>query len=475
MALGLGLRKRREGRLMRFKERTSRARRRAVKMHKERAKTGFEVEFLMVDKEGRISTEADRVLSHIRGNDLRHEAVRECCHSFIEMGVYPRIYVRNVAVKFLEDMEGVLDVAEKYGIGFFPMAMYPYRYEPKMRAGGWYGIKERIFGERWQYAGRCAGFHFHYSLPKGIFRYGDRQLEESPFESEKANTVHSYNFATAIDPVLTAFTQSSPLFQGRFLGKDSRALLYRGGKELGYGGMYSDYSLFGGLLPYIGGYERLAELAEERYSEWRRIVAEAGADPGGMEGKNRLDFAWNPVKINKVGSIELRNMDMNMPSTLMAVSVLTKYALRDIQREGLKVVTDPLAKGEPFKLEDGRIFVPPFEHVSEELQRAEAWEGLENDALYTYCKKFFSLAAGFVNKKYYPILKPVKDMLKKRKTRSDEMLSLLEKRGHSPREEEVSEDALRELVLRYSGRLRKDISETRELMESLTEGDRVWL
>jgi len=471
MALGSALKKveERKGSIIKLKEKAS-----ISKFKKERSKTGFEVEFLIVDGEGRVSNEADRILSHIEDNELKHEAVKECCHSYVEMGVYPQIYVRNVATKFLEDMLGVLEVAERFDLGFFPLAMYPYKYEPMMRSGGWYGVKEKIFCERWGYAGRCAGFHLHYSLPKGIFQYSDRHLVENALQSEKEKTLNSYNFATSIDPALTAFTQSSPLYQGAFLGKDSRNLLYRGGNTLDYEGLYSDYQLFGGLMPYVVEYEDLMRLADDRYAEWVRIVKEAGGDPKGLEGKNKLDFAWNPVKINKVGSIELRNMDMNMPSVLMAVSVLAKYALRDIQREELDVVPDLIAMDEPFKFEDDKIYVPPFGQVSERLQHGVAWDGFDDDAVYKYCKGFFSLALRFVNKKYYPILKPVKDMLKKRKTRSDEILGKVKKAGYDYKKE-VPEEVLREIVLHYSKGLRRDVTRTKELMESLTESERVWL
>jgi hypothetical protein len=447
------------------------------KAKQERSKTGFEMEFLLVDNEGGVSNEADKVLNHIESNELKHEAVKECCHSYIEMGVYPRIYVRNVATKFLEDILGVLDVAEKFDISFFPMAMYPYKYEPMMRKSDWYGVKEKIFGEKWGYAGRCAGFHFHYSLPEGIFNWHDRHLNEKALRSEKQKTVNAYNFGIAIDPAITTLTQSSPLFQGKYLAKGSRLLLYRGGDALKYDGLYSSYQAFGGLQNYVATYEELITRSEKKHETWMDIVKKAGGDMAEVDKKNKLDISWNPVKVNKVGSIELRNMDMNFPSTLMAVAILTKYALRDIQRKEIEIVTDNVAIREPFKFEEGektKIYVPPFWHVNTVLQKEAAWNGLEEDIVYDYCKGFWSLCLRFTNKKYYPMLKPLKDMLKKRKTRSDEILDLIKKKGHNPKEE-VPEEVLREIVLSYSRKLRKDIEVTKTLMESLTEGDRQWL
>jgi len=453
-------------------------RRNASKSKKERSKTGFEVEFLVVDNEGKISNEADKILSHIKDNELKHEVIKECCHSYVEMGVYPRVYVRNAATKFLEDMLGVLDVAEKFDLGFYPLSMYPYKYTPKMRTSDWYGVKEKIFGDKWEYAGRCAGFHFHYSLPKGIFNYHDRHLNEHAYRSEKQKTINAFNFGVAIDPVLTTLTQSSPLFQGKYLAKGSRILLYRGGDALGYDGMYNSYQMFGGLRNYVITYEDLIDIGDERYQRWMEVVKKAGGDVAEVQKKNKLDISWNPVKVNKVGSIEMRNMDMNFPSTLMAVAIITKYALRDIQREEIEITIDNLAIDEPFKYEDGkkpRIYVPPFWHVNTAIQKNGAWDGLENKEVHKYCKNFFELCLKFTNKKYYPALRPIKEMIKNGETRSDEILKKIRKEGYNPKEAEVPEEVLREIVLGYSKKLRKDIEDTNDLMKALTEGERVWL
>jgi hypothetical protein len=137
-----------------------------------------------------------------------------------------------------------------------------------------------------------------------------------------------------------------------------------------------------------------------------------------------------------------------------------------------------IAIEEPFKYEededDKRIYVPPFWHLNTVIQKAGAWEGLENDEVYKYCKAFWSMALRFTNKKYYPILKPIKAMLKDRETRSDEILKMIKRRGYDAKEE-VPEEVLKEIVLSYSSELRKDIENTRDLMQNLTEGDRVWL
>ncbi len=449
------------------------------KKEPERSKTGFEVEFLLVDNDGRISTDADRVLKYAENmpNKGKEIVVKECSLSHIEMGVYPRIYVRNVALEFMNDMLHVLEAAEHFDLRFFPLAMYPYKYEPAMRTEGWYGLKKKIFGrKKWNYAGMCAGFHFHYSLPKGIFSYEDRHLVDHALRSEKQKTLNSYNLAIAADPVVTALTQSSPIFQGRYLAKDSRLLVYRGGDALNYEGLYSSYPMFGALPNYKITYEELLDLVEKRARIWKSIVREKGGDTKDLASKNKLDFNWSPVKINKVGSIEMRGMDMNLPSVLMAVAILMKYVLRGIQRREIMVVPDSLAIKHPFKYEGDpdRIYVPPFWYLSTVLQREAAWNGFDSQRVYDYCREFLSLSMKFVNPKYVPALRPVQRMLRKRKTTSDHILDMIRKRGYTTKAE-LPENILREIVLYYSSRLKSDIINTRDLMGSLSEGDRRWL
>lgn len=438
----------------------------------ERSKTGFEAEFFVIDNEGRISNEADKIIKKAEKEKNQLDVKKECTTSFVEIGVLPRIYVRNVAVRFLDDMSQVLDIAEKMDLGFYPMAIYPGKYEPVMRQEGWYSIKQKIFGkDKWRLAGRCAGFHFHYNLPSGIFTEKGMHLVENPKRKEKQRALNAYNFAIAADPALTTFTQSSPIFNGRYLAKDSRMLLYRSGKELQYDGLYSKLSKFGGLPPYTITYEDFIDEIDERYEGWKDIMSKAGVSNEEIEDYSKLYFAWNPVRINKMGTIEKRGMDMNLPSNLMAVGILIKYALKNIIKSDLEVIPSTVGIKNPFLFEENKVYVPPFWYLNSHLQRYSARSGLDSDIVYRYCKNFFSFCMRSVNKKYYPAIKPVKDILKDRMTRSDEILAIVRKKYYRD-QKEIPDEVLREIVLSYSKKLRKDIEETKEIMVSLEEGKR---
>ena len=56
--------------------------------------------------------------------------------------------------------------------------------------------------------------------------------------------IDSYNMCIALDPVLIGLTQCSPFVQGNHYGKDSRVIVYRGGKKLRFmNGTYAKFQM----------------------------------------------------------------------------------------------------------------------------------------------------------------------------------------------------------------------------------------
>jgi len=439
---------------------------------KQRAKTGLEAEFFILDSEGRVSNKADQVLKKHSKNKKEMDLQKECGHNVLEINVVPRIYLRNVAQRFLSDVRELVSLVESLDLHLYPFAVYPGIYGPDMRSSAWYGVKERIFGkDKWNYAGRCTGFHLHYSLPSSVFNEKEGRLKLQAPRSAKQRTLNEYNFAIAADPALTVFTQSSPLYMGKFMAKDSRLLLYRGGEALDYDGLYSQLPEFGQLPRYKVTYEALVDEIEERHASWSSMMKKAGASQKKIDSYKLLDFNWTPVKINKVTTLEQRGLDLNLPSVMMAASILSKYMQKAIQREDIVVASSPEAIKSPFSFHDNVIHVPPFWYLSLHLQKEAATKGMDSDAVFNYCKSFYGLCMRFVNKKYMPALKPVKNMLKKRKTTSDWLLEWIARKGYDAKET-VPSDVLRELCLEYSSRLTGDVTKTEKLMKTLEESKR---
>ena len=139
--------------------------------------------------------------------------------------------------------------------------------------------------------------------------------------------MQAYNLSIALDPALTTFMQSSPFYEGRRVGKDSRMIMYRGGRIMGNpASLYSgELEEFGNLPGYRMSDSELLDMVIERYSEWKKMIREVAPETSDMaKYESLLDTNWSPVKINSHGTIEIRGMDMNFPSLIFSISVAAK-------------------------------------------------------------------------------------------------------------------------------------------------------
>lgn len=430
-----------------------------------RSKSGFEAEAFILDSDGFMTDKADTLIYWCNNYKKRKlDVKREASTNMIEIGVVPRIYVRNVASIFMQDMLAVYETAERLGLRLYPFAVYPGEYNVAMRNDGYYGIKRRIMDDGWWLAGRCCGLHQHYELPDSIYDPKTLQLTKACSQEDRLKTLNSYNFCLAADSALITFTQSSPFHNGSRIAKDARIMLYRGGSSIR--GAYTDLPEYGTLRKYEKSYDSLVNGIEGRAEKWRYLMAGVGAPKEAVDSLGDLEIGWNPLRINQLGTIEVRGIGMTFPSHFMATAIMLKYCLRAIQRDNLTVMPSRIGIREPFKIEGGTVYVPKFSRLWE-LQFDSARDGMENDDVYDYCRNFYKLSMRFVNVKYRDALRPVRQMLKKRKTQSDRILEKLGKRGYGS--DKVPDDVLAGLCLHYSKKFKEDIISCGGVMEGLEE------
>ena len=76
------------------------------------------------------------------------------------------------------------------------------------------------------------------------------------------------------------FLQSSPFVNNNYLAKDSRLLLYRGGRKLKYNdGLYSKHQFFGALSPYKQTLRDLISSIKRRHKKWRKLMRDNNFNP----------------------------------------------------------------------------------------------------------------------------------------------------------------------------------------------------
>ncbi len=434
-----------------------------------RSTTGMEIEFHLIDTEGKISYRAPEIVRQLNKKGYGH-ITTEIGKNMIEFGCLPSVETYNPALQIISSIRHSMEHCQQQGLLLYPLATYPGKFSARFTAGGQYQILRKIFGrEKTGNITRIVGFHHHYAFPKGVFDEEKKEIRLFRKSKLARSMVSCYNFEVAADPALAVFTQSSPFFQGAYLGKDSRMLVYRGGKKLRFmGGFYAHHQQLGGLPPYKQTLTDLLASLHQREQRWHQEVRCSDPDQKCKDPyPYPLDITRNPVKLNKHGTFEQRGMDANYLSVLVAVTILLKFSLREIQRKFYEVLPADFGIREAFKVENGILYVPPHTIVRNSLQAASAYEGYENKDLCHYAKRFFRFAQSATPKRYYPLIRPVKEMLDDRKSVSDWILAYAKRKGfvHNNR---ISNRNAAEIALYYAGRLREDLEETQRMLEKLS-------
>ncbi|MBW2978119.1 hypothetical protein KY331_04705 [Candidatus Woesearchaeota archaeon] len=423
---------------------------------------------MLLNNKGHVVNKADKIIRAVKKTNPDLSIIKECAKNMIELGCYPEIRTYSSALSLFTDLQQTLEIAKKQDLNLHFMGTYPGKFDPAMRKDPNYKIKKQIFGEdRFLIAGRCIGFHSHYTLPKAVYDHTNKRLRLMINSKLKRSMLNSYNFEVAIDPALTMLIQSSPFYQGMPLAKDSRVIVYRGGKKLKYKeGLYAKLQQIGGLQPYKQTGHDLFHTIERKVERWKRAIKKVDKEANiDKMYKNRLDMNWNPVKINAHGTLEQRGMDMNYPSHLIAVSVLLKFCLKKIQREFIEALPTDIGIEEPFKLENNILHIPPHSLVRNKLQYQSAYHGFDNKEVAEYTKRFFKFAKSVTPKYYSKILRPINNIVNEEKTVSDKIRTRARRLGWD--KGYLDKPTAAELALKLSETLESDLKTTIALLEKI--------
>jgi carboxylate-amine ligase len=156
--------------------------------------------------------------------------------------------------------------------------------------------------------------------------------------------------------------------------------------------VYKDLPQVGALLPYAEDAEHLIHQQFDRYKAWlsamdragvqRRYFAEAGGD--------LLRPAWNPVRLNRQGTLELRGMDSNYPEvTLTAAAIIFRSADR-VRRDGLELLPDDGVLA--YEVTGDVLRVPGFGHLGGDLLHAAVTGGAGDETVAAYLDSILEFA-----------------------------------------------------------------------------------
>ena len=137
-------------------------------------------------------------------------------------------------------------------------------------------------------------------------------------------------------------------------------------------------------MPYANTVEELTEQLFARYHNWLQAMDRAGVDRQIFltSGGELLTAGWNPVRLNSIGTVELRGADTNYPQVTLALVALISEAANRVRRE--QITVRPQAGCKTFKLQGQELKVPEFNYLNNELLYGAVTEGTNNAAVKDY-------------------------------------------------------------------------------------------
>src|SRR3989338_1263931 len=171
---------------------------------------GLEVEYHLIDSWGRVANTAEDIINTIKKKHPRVRVEKEIGRSIIEIGSLPDHLLHKSMADFCRNLEIVSTFCDKHELSVFPFATYPGNFQASWFGRERYYLQEAIFGKgRNELASMVTGYHYHYSLPKGVFNKQHKELQMQKRNKFRDTLVSTYNFEIASDPALTLLMQSS--------------------------------------------------------------------------------------------------------------------------------------------------------------------------------------------------------------------------------------------------------------------------
>jgi gamma-glutamyl:cysteine ligase YbdK (ATP-grasp superfamily) len=360
-------------------------------------RAGLEQEFFLVEDSGRPSRRADEFLERC-GTMGEEESRSTTCFApefvlgLVEVNTPPVYTLSDLEREYVQNLKLALRVARSLGLRLYPLGAYPLHLDPVVRGDLDYRVQVGTVGhERFVDAGRCAGTHLHLELSAGTVDAGVG-ISAAASADARAEVLNIHNLATALDPALVALTRSCPFFEGRSTGLAVRTVHYRGNATFGWQGVYTRLPQVGALLPYADDAEHLIQQQFDRYNAWLAAMDRAGVERRRFAeaGGDLLRPAWNPVRLNRQGTLELRGMDSNYPDVTLAAAAMILGAADRMRRDGLEVVPDRGVS--TFEVKGDVLRVPGFDRLGGELLYAAVTEGVSGEAIATYLDSILDLA-----------------------------------------------------------------------------------
>ncbi len=422
---------------------------------------GLELELITLDQEGKLVNGAPEILKAVESTGMKDYVTKEISKCMLEVVAKEKPTVEEGFGGAMETLRQLTELSEKLGYRILALGTHPGRQIPKLFESVWYASNKAVLGDGVFTTGRVCGFHFHYNVPKGIMCEETKSIQRVGRLETRRSFISLYNFLVACDPAILTFCQSSPFWMGEHWAKDCRVLSYRDMKarksDRVHRGIYYYFPMLGSLPDYEFTIEDIRVMADQRKTEYLRILEQNRFPTNEIAGSPALKFMWGPLRVNRIGTFEYRGPDMNRPSVLFDASKLLFHALEAIERAQLRVAPSDIGIEEPFALENGKIYVPPRSTLSH-LEQQSVINGFESQDVHNYCSRLFDLLENLTG--ISSDLEVLSQMLDNKKSVSDDIIQMVKKNGYKL-DEEVPEDMLNHIALYEADKFASEVNKER--------------
>lgn len=431
---------------------------------------GIELEFFTLNKKGDIVNKADQILDSLKSKLTKSNLTNESGQHMIEIMSNPHRSSKQTFMNLLDDMSTLLYETDNNDLKLLGLGTYLGKHSGKTRSEVRYQTNEKIRGEGMKIANSCIGFHYHFSLPRATFDRKTHFFRHDINDIRKKKVQNLFNLFIALDPAVSTFMQSSPYYEGNYLGKSSRMIVYRSESIFKRPEkLFADYPEFSSLNDYAPSFDKILSRVVDRSKLWKQLLEEKGVKQSDYAKEDReasiLDSSWKPVKISSHGTIESRGADMNSFKNIVGMTSVMNSLSKFVQRNKINVIPSKIGLREPFKLEDNKLYVPENKYLKNVLQKNSALRGLDDASVYKYCDAMIKLVKKITPIEARPPLKIYQKMLSERQTVSDEIIKKVEKIQGKSESHQVLPQTARKIALAYSKKMYKDIILTKKMAE----------
>lgn len=320
-------------------------------------KTSIEVEYWVVDGEGKLTPAGDLV-------DLSEHVEGEFVKPLFEIKTTPCRTVEELRDEFVERLRTTIGATRARDKHLVPLGTPLGAESIEYRSDERTEIQRRVLGESFDHAKHCAGTHVHF---------------------ERENVVGQVNALTALDPAF-ALLNSSPYYRGERVGACARPYVYRKS-------CYADHPEHGQLSRYAESVEERERWLDGRYEAFKRLATEDGVSEERVEALFEPDdTVWTPVRLRQsFPTVEWRSPDAALPSEILRLVSEMAPIVRATGEAPVSIDDEGIGVGA-----DG-ITLPEFGTLERYVDRAMA-EGLESPEVTGYLERM-----GLTPSRYRPI------------------------------------------------------------------------